>query len=260
MAKQYLYRVDILNRKNSHPLESICYFSGENQFDMLESKNYQSNTTDDVIWNNIYVPLKDKNPDLFVHLPEYLKFRSQKKDMISNARNILWKNVFERETRKDAQFARLFELSIPGFFSQKEAVELLSDFANILVSNGIIADASIHSKQRGLVVSLFDKMKMANNGIKVEEEQKNTNFDYRAFLMCTLRGYENGRFVNKNREWNTREQLEGWRWNWVELLANKINTLEIEKSLRDSWEEKLSIYSEYSSIKKKLLSPNKIGI
>ena len=40
MSKQYLYKISILNKKNSNPLEASSYYSGENQFDMTNNKSY----------------------------------------------------------------------------------------------------------------------------------------------------------------------------------------------------------------------------
>lgn len=251
MSKQYLYRVSILNRKNSHPLEAICYYSGESQYDILNSKNYTSNTVDNVIWNKILVPSKEEQVSLYKELPEYLKFRSSKKDAMSNARNILWQNVFNREKRDDAQFSRLFELSIPAFLSQQEAVNSLNRFATTLVKEGMIVDCSVHSRQKNLNnLSLLDRVKISEKTEKEPEEE--TSLDYTGYLMCTLRDYKEGRFVNKNREWNDKKKMETWRAKWVEVLAELVHNSNLNKDVKESWEEKLTIYSEYEDIRKKL--------
>lgn len=246
-TKQYLYKVSILNKKNSHPLESICYYSGENQYDMINSKNYTSNTNENVIWNSIELPTKDNHYDKYLNLPEYLKLRSNKKDMMSNARNILWQNVFTREKRDDAQFARLFEVLIPGFMSKIEAISSLKEFAGKLVEEGMIVDCSVHHRQSNLNnTSIIDKIKGHNES----EIKPEGSIDYTGFLMCTLRGYENGRFVNKNRDWNDKRKMESWRATWVEILAKKV-AQEPNEEIRTNWEEKLTIYSEYEKIKEK---------
>ncbi len=244
-TKQYLYRVSILNKKNSHPLESICYYSGENQYDMINSKNYTSNTHENVIWNSIELPNKENNYAKYLNLPEYLKLRSNKKDMMSNARNILWQNVFTREKRDDAQFARLFEVLIPGFMSKIEAISSLKEFSRKLVDDGMIVDCSVHYRQNNLNnTSIIDKIKNPTE----TEDKSESSIDYTGFLMCTLRDYENGRFVNKNREWNDKRKMESWRATWVEILAKKV-AQEPNSEIRNNWEEKLTIYSEYEKIK-----------
>ncbi|NCP98119.1 MobA/MobL family protein [archaeon] len=258
MSKQYLYKVSILNRKNSHPLEAISYYSGEDQYDMSKSKNYTSNTKDDVIWNKIGTP--DKDSAKYNDLPDYLKFRAPpKKDTMSNARNILWQNVFNREKRDDAQFSRLFEISIPSFLSQIDAVTALNGFAEHLLKEGMIADCSIHSRQKNLnKLSILEKLKTVDT--PVQDDNSETSLDYTGFLMCTLRDYEDGRFVNKNREWNDKKKMELWRSKWVEILAQIVNDSTITVEQKQSWEEKLTIYSEYESIKADLLQKSASNI
>ena len=246
MSKQYLYRINILNRKNSHPLEAISYYSGENQFDMNNSKKYISNSSDNVIWNNIIVPNKDIHLEKYKHLPEFLKFRSAKKDIISNARNILWQNIYLREKRDDAQFARLFEIAIPSFLDVQQASETLTKFAQNLIEQGMIADCSIHSRQKTTYFSIFDNIKNQNQTETTDKEQTG---DYRGFLMCTLRDYEDGQFVNKNRDWNNIKLMEFWRRQWVSILSNIVDNAAIDSQEKKSWYDKLSIYKEYSEIK-----------
>jgi len=59
---------------------------------------------------------------MHAELPDYLKLRKNKRDLIPNVRSVLWQNVYTREIRDDAQFARVFELLIPSFFSIEEAI------------------------------------------------------------------------------------------------------------------------------------------
>lgn len=246
MSKQYLYRVSILNRKNSHPLEAISYYSGESQHDLLNSKNYSSNTSDNVIWNMIATP--SKHSMMYAHLPEYIKFRTYKKDLMSNARNILWRNVFTREKRDDAQFARLFEVSMPSFFTQNEAVEALTQFSDVLVKEGMISDCSVHSRQKSINnLSLLEKV-LGKDKPK-DENKGETSLDYIGYLMCTLRSYENGTFVNKNREWNDKAKMELWRKKWVEILATSIEISNASDEQKKVWEEKMTIYSEYKQVR-----------
>lgn len=242
--KQYLYKVSILNKKNSNPLEAISFFSGESQYDLLNSKLYKSNTTDSVIWNNIFTPQKDVNCEKYSNLPEYLKLKSNKKDILSNSRNILWQNVFSREKREDAQFARIFELIIPGFLSKDDAVDCIQKLSIELVNEGMIVDASIHLRINNInFVFLSDNSKTLN---KLE-----SNKNYTGFLMCTLRDYKNGFFINKNRNWNDKFKLEKWRTIWIKILTEKVLA---NKKLDSFWEEKLKIYPEYENIKNNLIT------
>ena len=132
MSTQYLYRVNILSKKNNHPLDAIANYCGEDQFDLYTNQTYKSNNSEKIVWNNILIPNKDENFDMFQQLPEFLKIKSKKSELISNARNILWRQVDRREIRPDSQFARLFELSIPFFLNQTEAISLLHSFGKVL--------------------------------------------------------------------------------------------------------------------------------
>lgn len=252
MAKQYLFRVQILSKKDKHPLESISYYSGEKQFDIVNSKNYDTTTEDKVVWSKILIPEKKEQFELFSQLPDYLKFRSQKSDLISNARNILWQGVNNRENRPDSQFARLFELSIPHFLTEEESVILLTDFAKILVKEGMITDCSLHNyNKQAPILSILDKIKLTHTP-KVEKENSDEsidkNQDYTGFLMCTLRDYKEGRFINKNRAWNDVKKLKEWRNSWVDLLEEAIQTCQASETDKNLWQNKLNIYPEYKKV------------
>lgn len=246
MSKQYLFRIEILSKKDKHPLESIAYYSGEKQFDILNGKNYETTTNDKVVWSKIIIPEKSLQNGQFFQLPDYLKFRSQKPDLISNARNILWKSVSERENRPDSQFARLFELAIPYFLTKEEAVILLNNFSKTLVAEGMIVDGALHSYNKQTpILSIFEKMKLIQAKEKDNESSEKLQ-DYTGFLMCTLRDYKSGRFVNKNREWNNPLKLKQWRGIWVELLSTAImNSKEGLPEEKQSWNNKLNIYPEF---------------
>lgn len=250
MSMQYLYRVSILSKKTSHPLDAIAHYCGEEQYDVLNHKKYSSNTGDQVVWNNIITPDRHHQPELFYNLPDYLKFRSQKPDLISNSRNILWKNVDSRETRADSQFARLFELALPNFLTQEEAMNLVSSFAKLLTTEGMIADCSLHShNKKAPILSLLENFKILNNTPK-EKEVEDHNQDYTAFLMCTLRDYQSGQFVNKNRDWNSKEKMKEWRGHWTMLLDIAIShASEATDEDKKSWSKKLSIYPDYNVYK-----------
>lgn len=256
MSKQYLMRVKIFSKKNSHPLETICFYSGQDQFDVLNAKTYSSNTKENVVWSNIEMPTKQDNVEMFNELPEYLKFRSPnpKKDMISNARNILWQNISNRETREDSQLSRMFEVSIPSFLSTDEASGLLKKFAATLVNDGMIADCALHSRQNSLTISLLDRIKFLQNGTDEKMENPIVTSDYQGYIICPLRAYKNGQFVNKNREWNVPAKLGEWRRNWLTFLADVLYSSNASPEELANWEEKLSIYGEFEEIKQSLLS------
>lgn len=241
MARKYLFRVDILSKKDKHPLESIAYYCGEKQVDIINSKTYETTTEDKVVWSKILAPEKKSEPELFANLPDYLKFRSQKADLISNARNILWKSVNNREIRPDSQFARLFELSIPHFLNEEDSVKLLSSFAKKLVAEGMIVDCALHNyNKQAPILSILEKIKLINT-----PKQEKTHQDYTGFLMCTLRDYNGGVFVNKNRVWNKGEKLFSWRASWFVLLEEAILNSNASDQEKTNWLEKFKIYTPY---------------
>lgn len=257
MSTQYLYRVNILSKKNSHPLDAIANYCGEDQFDLYTNQTYKSTNAEKIVWNNIMIP--NREDDLFFHLPEFLKIKSKKAELISNARNILWRQVDCREIRPDSQFARVFELSVPFFLNQEEAIDLVQSFSKTLVSEGMICDTSLHSHtKKPVVLNLFDKLRLINQTETIIEHTE-THQDYTGFLMCTLRSYENGIFENKNREWNTKEKMKEWRYIWTELLLNSINNAtEATQEQKEVWLKRLTIYPEFYDIKAKEKSSLKI--
>lgn len=262
MSKQYLFRVKIFSKKNSHPLETISFYSGQDQFDMSEGKKFTSNSKDNVVWNNIEIPNKKINPEKFMELPEYLKFRSDnpKKDMIQNARNILWQQVANREKRDDAQLSRMFEVAIPSFLSIAQAVETIRAFSKVLINEGMIADCALHARQNSLNISMVDRIRLLQNGETQQEKTENTSNMYQGFIVCPLRAYKEGDFVNKERTWNQTFKLEEWRYKWVEILTDFTMRATISDDERQSWEEKMSIYEEYKEIKEKWLRENLVDI
>lgn len=246
MSKEYLYRVSILSKKTSHPLDSIAHYCGQEQYDVLNNKRYSSNNVEQVLWHNIIVPDKHNLPELFYNLPDYLKFRSQKPDLIANARNILWKNVDSRESRANSQFARLFQISVPYFLNNEEAVDLVSSFAKVLNTEGMIVDCSIHShNKKNSPLSIIEQFKFLHKKPEDIEIVEN-NQDYTAFLMCTLRDYQHGQFGNKNRDWNLKEKLKEWRAIWFHFLEMSISqSIDATPEDKKAWQKKLTVYPEY---------------
>lgn len=246
MSKQYLYRVNILSKKNSHPLEAIASYCGEEQFDCQTNQTYKSANSEKVVWNNIITPGKDD--ESYFHLPEFLKTKSKKSELISNSRNILWRQVDCREIKPDSQFARVFELSVPFFLNQEESINLVCSFSKLLVSEGMICDSSLHSHtKKPMALNLFDKLRLINQ--QETKVESNVHQDYTAFIMCTLRSYENGIFETKNRLWNSKDKMREWRYIWTELLLESIqSSTESTEEQKEIWLKKLTIYPEYYDI------------
>lgn len=114
--------------------------------------------------------------------PEWMSDRAQ-----------LWNAVEVVERRKDAQLARELEIALPRELDQPQQLDLVREFAREqFVSKGMIADIAIHNPS-------------ASDG----HEQPH------AHVMLTMREITGQGFGNKNRDWNGKDHLEGWREAWA---------------------------------------------
>ena len=106
-------------------------------------------------------------------------------------RNTLWNTVESFETRKDAQVAREIEVGLPIELEDREQVALLRDFVNReFVSKGMVADIGIH---------------------------RDNPHNPHSHILLTTRDLTPEGFGQKNRSWNTTQQLLNWRRGWAEV-------------------------------------------
>lgn len=104
-------------------------------------------------------------------------------------REALWNAVEAREHRKDAQLARLVEVGLPVELSADERLDLVRDFVRReFVHLGMIADVCV----RGTVVNPH------------------------AHILLTLRTVTALGFGPKQRQWNGKAVLLGWRAAWAQ--------------------------------------------
>jgi Ti-type conjugative transfer relaxase TraA len=104
-------------------------------------------------------------------------------------REALWNRVEAGESRKDSQLARLIEIGLPVELSVDECVVLVRDYiATEFVAKGMIADFCI----RG------------------ETHNPHTH------ILLTLRGVTAQGFGPKERRWNGKATLLGWRSAWAD--------------------------------------------
>jgi len=105
-------------------------------------------------------------------------------------REELWNRVETRESRKDAQLARLIEVGLPVELSADERVALLRDFiSRQFVAKGMIADFAVRGE--------------AGNP--------------HAHILLTLRRVDAQGFGPKERGWNGKAVLLQWRSAWAEI-------------------------------------------
>lgn len=106
----------------------------------------------------------------------------------------LWNEAELAEKRKDAQVAREIVVALPRELTKEQMVGLISHFVKSeFVSDGMVADINIHNSGSG---------------------------NPHAHILLTTRSINKDGFGKKERTWNDKEKLEGWREYWA-LAANK---------------------------------------
>lgn len=106
-----------------------------------------------------------------------------------NNREQLWNEVERAERRKDSQLAREINIALPKELNQETQIALAREFVqDTFVNNGMVADVCIHDLQEG---------------------------NPHMHIMLTMRDITCDGFGKKNREWNDKEVLEGWREQWA---------------------------------------------
>ncbi|HBU7864359.1 TPA: MobA/MobL family protein [Escherichia coli] len=126
----------------------------------------------------------------------------------------LWNTIEKSEKRKDAQLAREFNIALPVEMTNEQKKALAIDFCNEnFVKNGMIADIAFH---------------------KLDSD--NPHFH----VMLTTRSLtpDGSGFGQKVREWNSKEQLEGWRKSWADTANEHMQRAGIDaridhRSLKD---------------------------
>lgn len=152
---------------------SSAYRAGEKIKDERQDKEHDYTKKQGVVHKEIILPEQ---------APERLKDRS-----------VLWNEVEQIEKRKDAQLAREVEVALPKELNREEQIEVVQEYANEFVKEGMIADVVIHDNNKG---------------------------NPHAHIMLTMREVTKDGFGKKNREWNDKEKLETWRKSW-EQKANQ---------------------------------------
>ena len=119
-------------------------------------------------------------------------------------RAALWNEVEAIERRHDAVLAREVEFAIPRELSQVEGIALAQDFVREqFVARGMVADLNVHWTTAG-------------DG----EAQPH------AHVMLSMRTVDGDGFGKKERGWNDREVLVGWRERWAELANARLAELD----------------------------------
>lgn len=121
-------------------------------------------------------------------------------------REVLWNAVEKAEARKDAQLAREVEVALPRELSAEQRLDLVRGFVREeFVARGMVADVAIHNPRH-------------------RDGQEHPH----AHVMLTMRCLTVDGFGPKERSWNSKDVLEGWRERW-EAHANRA----LERAGRD---------------------------
>ena len=168
-------------------------------------------------------------------------------------RSVLWNEV-EKQKRKDSQLSRYFICALPRDLSLQENKKLLEEYIQKnFIKKGMCADYAIHN----------------------DAENNNPH----AHVMLTLQDVNETGFLNKNREWNKKENIDIWRRSWSvsinkylrqnkksdyvthlsflkqrELLIEKAKQ-ELEKNNLDDAEKYLNAYNDFKNKKPKKRKP-----
>lgn len=112
-------------------------------------------------------------------------------------RSRLWNEAEKAESRKDAQIAREIEVALPHELSERDRTVLLEHFVKSqFVRRGMVADVCLHD--------------IPGNP--------------HAHILLTTRSIGPDGFGAKNRDWNTKGQLEGWREQWARRANLRLET------------------------------------
>ncbi len=115
-------------------------------------------------------------------------------------RQKLWNQVEAKEKRKDAQLARDITVALPRELSFDQNLEMVQGFIKKhFVNKGMIADFNIHESE-------------ASDGGK----------NPHVHIMLTMRNLTSEGFQDKNRDWNKKSTLQGWRENWAQTINDAL--------------------------------------
>jgi ATP-dependent exoDNAse (exonuclease V) alpha subunit len=165
-------------------------------------------------------------------------------DWVRN-RTELWNRVEEAETRKNSQVAREIRVALPAELAPEDRADLVRRFVRAqFVARGMVADIALHSPAR-------------------EGDERN----HHAHILLTTREIGPDGFTIKNRDWNAKEVLEGWREAWAiesnaalersgisdridhrTLKAQRVEALELASAARERGDEAVELHETVRAV------------
>lgn len=114
-------------------------------------------------------------------------------------RGRLWNEVQKKESRKNSQFCRSFDIALPAEFTLDKNVELIKKWiAANYGDRGLAADLCVHAPHK--------------------REDGTDNKNYHAHILVALRKFSGGEWGEKDREGNDKKFLVAARESWAELV------------------------------------------
>lgn len=216
----YHQTVKIVGRsKGMDATAAAAYITRSEVEDRTTGQTYDhTHHKDKAIHTERYLP--EKHPE-WAEVKSYKKGKHEYLDY-----GELWNLVEERETRKDSQFARNFNLAAQSEFTDEENLECFASWIKQnFTSRGIIVDGAFHEAH-------------------VEQDgSSNRNMHFHA--LATIRQVdENGWLDKKDREANSKEFLERLRKSWADIN----NAMFERKFCRKHQEEYDEIFEEIKDI------------
>jgi len=102
-----------------------------------------------------------------------------------------WNSVEARDTRKNSQLAREFEMALPRELNEDQRLELVQGWIDIeFTQAGVVADLAIHTDE--------------------------WNHNPHCHIMTTMRPLSADGWGDKLRAWNDRSKIEQWRESWAD--------------------------------------------
>jgi len=130
-------------------------------------------------------------------------------------RSTLWNAIESKNNRRDSQLSRYFIVALPREQTLEQNHKLLTDYIKKnFIKKGMCADIAIHN----------------------DADNNNPH----AHVMLTMQDVNETGFLNKNREWNNKNNVEIWRRSWA---------VSVNKSLREN--NKKDLVSSLSFLRQK---------
>lgn len=187
---------------------------------ITEGDNANTSHGQQIVFSMLFTP--DEEPDSGIILPPYLKVNTEKDDLLSNAKFLLWREIETLENREDGQYARLFKINFSKAIPLESIIHASESFCSKLSNQGMIVDLIIKSDYKYNIDSVF----------KFGNAQSAREDNYSAYIMCPLRVLQNKTFGNKNREFNKKNVLKAWKEMWKQSLDESIYVSKVSNQVK----------------------------